>query len=186
MNTKNKRQYREAARDMEQAMLELMNTMPLKKITVCRICSRAGVNRSTFYAHYSDIYHMIDQMENNLRRELMNEYPVPGMVRPFSVESFLPFLRFIREHKDFYKIALGTRREFPIEQGFEPLWKQVIRPMFEKAGIHSESEMMFYFVGFQASFTMILKRWVDQGCEEREERMAQILHSTVPSVWGIS
>lgn len=32
MNTKNNRQYREAARDMEQAMLELMNTMPLKKL----------------------------------------------------------------------------------------------------------------------------------------------------------
>lgn len=183
MNRKNNRQFQGSAARMEQAMLELMNKTAFEKITVRLICERAGVNRSTFYAHYADIYDMIEQMEENLQKELMSGYPVPGSVIPLSLESFVPFLTFIRRHEDFYRIALKTRREFPLKQGFEPLWDQVIRPLCQKVGITSESEMMLYFVGFQAGFTMILKYWVEQGCVEKEEKIAQIIQNIIPSVW---
>ena len=183
MNKKNNRQYRGSAVRMEQAMLELMNRLPFEKLTVKIICDKAGVNRSTFYAHYTDIYDMLEQMENNLRKELMEGYPVPGSVKPLSVASFLPFLMFIRDHKDFYRIALKTRREFPIKQGFEPLWNQIIKPLCLKAGITSENEMMFYWIGFQAGFTMILKYWVENDCTESVEQLAEIIHNVIPAVW---
>lgn len=183
MNKKNNRQFQNSDVRMKHAMLELMNTVPFEKITVRLICSRAGVNRSTFYAHYADIYDMIKQMETNLQKELIDNYPVSEKVIPFSPESFITFLKFIRKHRDFYRIALKTRREFPLKQGFEPLWEQIIRPLCLKAGISSENEMIFYFVGFQAGFTMILKRWVEQGCVESEEKIAQIIQNIIPSVW---
>lgn len=183
MNKKNNRQFQHSDVQMKRAMLELMNTMPFEKITVRLICERADVNRSTFYAHYADIDDMIVQMETNLQKKLMENYPVSGEIPPFSTESFTIFLRFIQEHKDFYRVALKIRREFPLKQGFEPLWEQVIRPLCLRAGISSESEMMFYFVGFQAGFTMILKRWVEQECVESEEKIAQIIQNSIPSVW---
>lgn len=183
MNKKNNRQFQNSDVRMKQAMLELMNTVPFEKITVRLICDRAGVNRSTFYAHYTDIYDMIRQMETNLQKKLMENYPASEKVIPLSPESFITFLKFIREHRDFYRIALKARREFPLKQGFEPLWEQVIRPLCLKAGISSENEMIFYFVGFQAGFTMILKRWVEQGCAESEEKIAQIIQNIIPSIW---
>lgn len=183
MNKKNNRQFQNSDVQMKWAMLELMNTIPFEKITVRLICERAKVNRSTFYAHYVNIDDMIVQMETNLQRKLMENYQVPEGIAPFSTESFIIFLKFIREHRDFYRVALKTRREFPLKQGFEPLWEQVIRPLCLRAGISSESEMMFYFVGFQAGFTMILKRWVEQDCVESEERIAQIIQNSIPSVW---
>lgn len=183
MNRKNNRQFRDSDVRMKRAMLETMNTTPFDKITVRLICEKAGVNRSTFYAHYADIYDMIGQMETNLQKKLMESYPFPGEVVPFSQESFIIFLKFIREHRDFYQVALKARRDFPLRQGFDPLWEQIIKPLCIKAGIASESEMMFYFVGFQAGFTMILKRWVEQGCVETEEKIAQIIEAIIPSVW---
>lgn len=183
MNRKNNRQYQGSAARMEQALLELMEQTPFPKITVRLICGRAGVNRSTFYAHYTDLYDMIEQMEANLRKELMDGYPVPGAVAPLSRESFLPFLEFIRAHADFYRIALKTRREFPIRQGFDQLWERVVRPLSQKAGITSEQEMLFCFAGFQAAFTTILKCWVEQGCAMEVEQVAEIVRNIVPSVW---
>lgn len=183
MNKKNNRQFQNSDVQMKRAMLELMNALPFEKITVRLICERAGVNRSTFYAHYMDIDDMIMQMETNLQKKLMESYPESEEIALFSTESLIIFLKFIREHRDFYRIALKTRREFPLRQGFEPLWEQIIRPLCLRAGISSESEMMFYFVGFQAGFTMILKRWVEQDCMESEEKIAQILRNGIPSVW---
>lgn len=183
MNTKNNRQFQNSDIRMKQAMLELMNTTPFEKITVRLICGRAGVNRSTFYAHYTDIYDMIGQMESNLHKKLMEHYPESGKITPFSMESFLPFLEFIREHRDFYRIALKSRWEFPLRQGFEPLWNQIVKPLCLKAGIRSENEMMHYFVGFQAGFTMILKRWVENDCAEDTQTIARIMQNIVPSIW---
>lgn len=183
MNTKNNRQFQNSAARMEQAMLELMNTTPFEKITVRLICDNAGVNRSTFYAHYADIYDMIEQMEANLQKELMEDYPVPGSVTPLSPESFIPFLNFIYRHRDFYRIALKARSEFPLKQGFDPLWNQIIKPLCLDAGITSENEMLLYFIGFQAGFTMILRRWLEQGCMESAEKLAQIIRNIIPSVW---
>lgn len=183
MNKKNNRQFQSSDVRMKQVMLELLNTTPFDKITVSLICSRAGVNRSTFYAHYTDIYDMLGQMERNLQKKLMEHYPASEHVVPLSLESFLPFLEFIREHRDFYRIALKTRQDFPLRQGFEPLWEQVVRPLSLKAGITSESEMMYYLIGFQAGFTMILKYWLEHECREPINTMAQIIQNIIPSIW---
>lgn len=186
MNKKNNRQFQNSDIRMKQAMLELMNTTSFDKITVRLICQKADVNRSTFYAHYKDIYDMIRQMETNLQKQLMESYAISGKVTPFSLESLIPFLEFIRKHKYFYRIALKARWAFPIREGFDPLWEQIIRPLCQKAGITSEEEMMFYFVGFQAGFTMILKRWLEQDCVENKEKIAQIIRNIIPPIWKCS
>lgn len=59
----------------------------------------------------------------------------------------------------------------------------MIRPLCLKAGIVSEDEMLLYFVGFQAGFTMILRHWVEHGCKESKATVAQIIRSIVPSIW---
>ena len=59
MNTKNNKRFYETEIRMESAMLEIMKSTEFEKITVKRICEKANVNRSTFYAHFIDIYDMI-------------------------------------------------------------------------------------------------------------------------------
>lgn len=183
MNTKNNRQFQDSDARMKRAMLELMNTMPFEKITVRLICSMAQVNRSTFYAHYADIYDMIRQMEASLQKELLDSYPVSRQVTALSPESFLPFLKFIREHQDFYRVALKTSCEFPRSEKLTKLWEQVMKPLCVQAGISSEEEMLFYFIGFQAGFTMILRHWVERGCIEQEEQLSRIIQNIIPAVW---
>ena len=75
MNTKNNQRYRETEIRMDAAMLELMKHTEFEKITVKKICETAGVNRSTFYAHFTDIYDMLDRMEDFLHQELLESYP---------------------------------------------------------------------------------------------------------------
>ncbi|MBO5473038.1 MAG: TetR family transcriptional regulator [Lachnospiraceae bacterium] len=40
-----------------------MKSTAFEKITVKKLCEKAEVNRSTFYAHFTDIYDMLDKME---------------------------------------------------------------------------------------------------------------------------
>ena len=43
-------------RGIKNAFIELRSKKPLEKITVKELCESARINKSTFYAHYKDIY----------------------------------------------------------------------------------------------------------------------------------
>lgn len=118
MNKKNNQRFHDTEVRMEAAMLELMKTMEFEKITVKKICEKAEVNRSTFYAHFLDIYDMLDKMEKELRKELLESYHEYSESLTFSEQSFICFLEHIRKHQYFYKINLRTRTSFPLKQGF--------------------------------------------------------------------
>ena len=49
-------------RVIKESLLELLQEKPLNKITVKELCDRADVNRSTFYAYYTDIYELHRKM----------------------------------------------------------------------------------------------------------------------------
>lgn len=183
MNTKNNQRFRETELRMESAMLDIMKTTDFEKITVKKICEKAKVNRSTFYAHFIDIYDMLNKMEVELRSEMLNSYSPDNKqeYEIFSEESFILFFKHIKKHKYFYRINLQTRKNFPLEQGYEQLWS-IIEPLCKQAGITSDEEIMYYFVYFQAGFTMILKRWVDTDCKEDEIQLAKIIENCIPNV----
>ncbi|HJC89307.1 MAG TPA: TetR/AcrR family transcriptional regulator, partial [Candidatus Eisenbergiella intestinigallinarum] len=45
------------------AFIELRTKKPLEKITVKELCELALINKSTFYAHYEDMYALSEAME---------------------------------------------------------------------------------------------------------------------------
>lgn len=185
MNTKNNQRFQNMDKKIKETLLELLKDMNFEKITVKMICETAHVNRSTFYAHYADIYEVMEQMEEHLNTELLESY-TPEDLKDHSVLPgwpFMPFLRHIKKNRHFYKIALQQRKNFPLKQGYESMWNQIVRPKCKADGITSESEMMYYYIYFQAGFTMSLKRWVDTGCQESEEELAQIMKNCIPMIW---
>jgi AcrR family transcriptional regulator len=51
-------------RAIREAFLELRAHKPLEKIKVKDLCAAAQINKSTFYAHYQDIYALSDALED--------------------------------------------------------------------------------------------------------------------------
>ncbi len=48
---------------IKNAFLELRSKHPLEKITVKELCRLAQINKSTFYAHYEDIYDLSEKLQ---------------------------------------------------------------------------------------------------------------------------
>ena len=51
------------------ALIKLLETKDLSRITVSQICANCGIHRSTFYRHYSDVYSVLEEMEKNVFEE---------------------------------------------------------------------------------------------------------------------
>ena len=60
------RSSRRSRKMIRQAFEQLLEEREFSKITVIDIVQRADLNRSTFYAHYPDIYGIVDEMQEEI------------------------------------------------------------------------------------------------------------------------
>ena len=54
---------------IRKAFTELLREKPVQNITVKELCQTAGINRGTFYSHYTDIYDLLQQIEDEITEE---------------------------------------------------------------------------------------------------------------------
>lgn len=76
---KNDRRIVKTKKAAHSAFINLLNTNDLETITITDICKLADINRKTFYNHYSGIYQLIDEIEDeivNKFEELLDQYNI--------------------------------------------------------------------------------------------------------------
>ena len=77
-----KAEYRSAIRSRKliiAALADLLQEKPLDKITVTEVVNRAGINRGTFSAHYTDIPDVINsliQQTFSRIRQILDSHPL--------------------------------------------------------------------------------------------------------------
>jgi AcrR family transcriptional regulator len=95
-------------RALQAALFELARERPLDEVTIADIATRAGVNRSTFYQHYSD-------KETLLADALDATAEAAGAALPEIVEppfeapqALFAFLEHFEANADLYRRVLGS------------------------------------------------------------------------------
>ena len=71
MNTKNNKRRKESQEKISRAFIELLQSREIKDITVSDIIKMTGLNRSTFYANYLDIFDLADKVREELERDFI-------------------------------------------------------------------------------------------------------------------
>ena len=99
---------------LEQALLRLLKQKPLRRITVTELCEAAAVSRSTFYAHYSNVDDIYQEL---LRRFALDSTSLNTQLEGGSEEDsrpHRPLCSMIRDSEDY----AGLVDEERFMQGF--------------------------------------------------------------------
>ncbi|MGT2932756.1 TetR family transcriptional regulator [Streptococcus catagoni] len=64
------KRQRNTKKQMQKALIELLEQKDFEAITTSELCLKAGINRGTFYLHYQDKYDMLDQFKNDILDQL--------------------------------------------------------------------------------------------------------------------
>lgn len=168
MNTKNNRRKQASREKFEQALVELLQEKELHQIRVSELCKHAGLNRSTFYANYMDIYDMADKLRENLESEVA---ALDGSknLQGFTFNNYLQLFQLIAQNPTFYQtyFKLGYDEQYRIWQYDSEL-----------AGKHFDNRFIEYHMEFfKSGLTKIIKLWLQNGCRETPMEMAEILRS---------
>lgn len=168
MNTPNNKRRRESVERIEKVFIELLQSRELGEIRVSDICKRAGLNRTTFYANYADIYSLADSIRDKLEKgvaELYWEEVNTGV----NSNDYCKLFRHIQENQIFYRtyFKLGYDNDYKILAYDTELARQHFQNRF------IEYHMEF----FRSGLTKIIKMWLENGCQESPEDMFEIIKS---------
>ena len=96
-----------------ETLIELMKEKTFEEIKVSDICSKALINRSTFYAHYEDKYELLVEVINNLKEEFereLNKNNSNTSIKEYYINLISLFLDHIESKKDIYSSILINNR----------------------------------------------------------------------------
>ena len=77
-------------RMLKEALAELLADKPIDRITVYELCSRAQINRTTFYKYYGSQFDLMEDMQSDFLKELENS--LHEKEQPMSLLSILTYI----------------------------------------------------------------------------------------------
>lgn len=179
MNKANNKRSRNTDEAIIRAAFEAMveGQKPVSKVTVREVCERAGVNRSTFYAHYLDVYDLFQRVEQHMgemfREQLFSAGNETGRWSfRQAIERVFEFIYQYREFFGFYFMELNRASDI-LRVLVEPFAEQIDRLKTQKFG--GDAEMLYHFTFFTAGMGAIIARWLETGCKETPAQMFEIL-----------
>lgn len=166
MNTKNNKRRQETIKKIETIFLEYLQQKEISQIKVSDICKKAEINRSTFYANFTDVYDLADKIRLSLEDEV-NKMLKTDVDWQNCENDFLKLFEHIMKNQRLYY--------FYFKLGYDNCYDLKLFNAYE-SGYDINKEFVDYHIEFfKNGFNSIVKKWLYGGCKDTPEQMRDIL-----------
>ncbi|CEM62813.1 TetR/AcrR family transcriptional regulator [Treponema phagedenis] len=166
MNIKNNKRKRASIEKIEKIFAQLLQKKEINKISVTEICKKAGINRTTFYANYLDIFDLAEKIGKKAIDDF-NELYEEEVKSQYNSNDFLKLFSHIKENQLLYKtyFKLGIDSNFKIRRYDTKLAEKY----------YSNKYIDYHIEYFRAGITAIIKMWLNNNCDLEPEEVFQII-----------
>lgn len=167
MNTPNNKKRKASIEKIEKTFLQLIQKKNIDEITVSTICEISGLNRSTFYANYVDIYDLAEKVKQQMEIEFA-KFQLSNNSKQ-NPDGYLNMFRYIKDNQIFFKTY------FKLESISMSLPTKYNIELAEK---YYDNKFIDYHIEFfRAGLNAIIKKWLNNGCLESPEEINEIITS---------
>ncbi|MCD8308144.1 MAG: TetR/AcrR family transcriptional regulator [Clostridia bacterium] len=157
---------------LKDALIDLLQTTPMQKVTISAICGKAGINRTTFYKHYTDEISLYYDIQNEVLEMLRNVLSVHGL------DCLEILFNFIKDNGKISNVIFnaGIDNTLPQKIFSLPEISELIRQEY-KGPADPHFQQMFYFI-CHGGYALI-KDWVNNGFNATATEMADTIKHIV-------
>ncbi len=180
MEQKKDRRIRKTRAQLQNGLAKLMKTKSINEITVKELVDEVDINRSTFYLHYTDIYNLLEDIENRLMDEILRVIDSHKNVTDGGLLSiFTDIFTIIDANRDICSALIGEKGDMAFVQSMEDI--------IASHGVHDlmnqfmlPERPIHYMISFSMSGCIgMLKEWLSTENSEPPEYMANVAYNTV-------
>jgi AcrR family transcriptional regulator len=175
-----------------QTFFEMMAEVGFEQIRVSSLAKKAGINRGTFYHHFTDKYEILEEIENDiytqfeslmedkvLRLERYNNIPSVEDVPRFFQHSILQTMLFLYERKEIAIILVGKNGSPYFIEKLESLFYETVRNTMSTNSQHGSDQMHYLQEFVFSGITSVIKSWLRNGAKEAPEEIANLLAASL-------
>ena len=160
---------------LRDSLLSLLNQKPLRSITVKELCANAKLNRGTFYAHYRDVFDLMEQIEDEMKTAFFAAVePVMtdvGQISPPKMTKKV--FECIERNADLCRVAIGPYgdRDFTRRLLRESRERSIQRclQVFPNA---DRWQIEAYFTFITGGCYALMERWIRRDMKENSADLA--------------
>lgn len=167
MNISNNKRKKTSMEKIEKTFLQLIQKKNIEEISVSTICELSGLNRSTFYANYIDIYDLADKVRQQMEIDFA-QIQLSNNAKQ-NPDGYLNMFRYIKDNQIFFKTY------FKLESICSSLPTQYHIELAEK--YYNNKFIDYHIEFFRAGLNAIIKKWLNSGCKETPEEINEIITS---------
>ncbi|MGM9927552.1 MAG: TetR/AcrR family transcriptional regulator [Bacillus sp. (in: firmicutes)] len=169
---------------IQNSFMQILEKKPFETITIGDITKTAQINRGTFYLHFQDKFDLLDQIEQQLFRdlgnhidELQSHYSSTRTFEKGQEQLAATLFSSIKMHSPLLKIFLSNHGRAGFHIRFRDAFSKKVRVNLEKnesinAGLKAPME---YFLSFITSaFLGLVEQWVQNGLDKTPEEMTAL------------
>ncbi|EGC73658.1 hypothetical protein HMPREF0490_02679 [Lachnospiraceae bacterium 6_1_37FAA] len=159
-----------------EALLELSKEKSINEISIRELTERAKIHRNTFYIHYTDVYGILDDLENHMctvAAEATEQF-TPQQLRENASDVLEIIFSYLKERREYCMLMLENRTRISVGQ-------KVLESVFEKYLTAFEDSCDRQAFAFQVQFRYctsgvigIVLYWIERGCMESPKEMAEL------------
>ena len=159
---------------IQASLISLLENTDLSDITVSQLCSKAGINRSTFYVYYSNVAdcfsEISDEIIDEMRKALYSE-PVRDSRAYLKV-----YFQTARKHQAVFRAIHTTDIHNPMIHQMVDINNEIIHNQLFVPRGSENLEFSFLFSGFYG----LVEAWLRNGCKETDEELLTIFQKFFP------
>lgn len=156
------------------AFLQLLDEMPMERITVQDIVQRCGVSRNTFYYHYGDVYALL---EAAFRRDIqrLQEQRLPGEPATAALGRLVSSVK--ARQRVFSHVYSSLNHDFLqrfLYQATEEVFMEYIQKTVRGLDV-PDKDLRFVCYAYQSMLVGIFLNWVRDGMKgDMSETLEQL------------
>lgn len=157
---------------LNESFLKFLAEKPLARITIKEICEDADMNRSTYYAHFTDPYDQLKKLEADIMVDMA--IYVDGIVTDGlrddkkQYQIIRGILEYIQSKRHVFQVLLGKSGDLDLQRDILTFFGERI---FNKGGPQSQELGYRFIYASTGSFGMIYQ-WVTEDNEVSAEALA--------------
>lgn len=157
---------------LQSALIEAMKNHHISKISVKMLCENADINRSTFYSHFQDQYHLLeytcDEVIENIKKYMDKQHYTQS--KPISFQTLNRILDYIKENAALFNALLSDNCNLDIQRRI----MNIFINYYPFKNIDERTKEYLSAFGLSGCVSM-LQIWLKDGMPESTGRMAEII-----------
>ncbi|SDY22369.1 Transcriptional regulator C-terminal region [Evansella caseinilytica] len=162
---------------LKESLMKRLQEKPISSITIKEICELADINRSTFYSHYSDLYDLLYQMEDEILEDISQTMVSCSYTEDEeAIQMTTRLLEYLAENREICQTLFSEHGDPTFQKKVMMFAREYVLktpPIDNNSTDRETSEYLSLYIANGSIY--VIQHWLNNGLKQSPEEMAELI-----------